>query len=145
MPEIQEIASLSGPTSENKTDSADAIAVTLTGTIGLPTVAMVSLIILIYNIIQGPHKGLVSVVVVGGMPTTTMTFPGQITVLYCQDETTTSLQPMVQLGALTEELTTTLETPTSTTTTSTRNIQLNTTKSTTKLTTKKSTLGEEQF
>merc|ERR1711879_1068756 len=97
MPEIQEIASLSGPTSENKTDSADAIAVTLTGTIGLPTVAM--------------------------------------------DETTTSLQPMVQLGALTEELTTTLETPTSTTTTSTRNIQLITTKSTTKKTTKKSTLG----
>ena len=45
MPEIQEIASLSGPTSENKTDSADAIAVTLTGTIGLPTVAMVSVII----------------------------------------------------------------------------------------------------
>ena len=41
-PEIQEIASLSGPTSENKTDSSDAIAVTLTGTIGLPTVAMVS-------------------------------------------------------------------------------------------------------
>ena len=53
---------------------------------------------------------------------------------------------MVQLGALTEELTTTLETPTSTTTTSTRNIQLISTKSTTKLTTTKiSTLGEEQF
>ena len=46
-PEIQEIASLSGPTSENKTDSADAIAVTLTGTIGLPTVAMVSVLICI--------------------------------------------------------------------------------------------------
>ena len=44
MPEIQEIASLSGPTSENKTESSDAIAVTLTGTIGLPTVAMVSVI-----------------------------------------------------------------------------------------------------
>ena len=42
MPEIQEIASLSGPTTENKTEAADAIAVTLTGTIGLPTVAMVS-------------------------------------------------------------------------------------------------------
>ena len=52
---------------------------------------------------------------------------------------------MVQLGALTEELTTTLESPTSTTTTSTRNIQLITTKSTTKKTTKKSTLGEAQF
>ena len=39
MPEIQDIASLSGPTSEN--DSTDAVAVTLTGTIGLPTVAMV--------------------------------------------------------------------------------------------------------
>ena len=42
MPEIQEIASLSGPTTENKTEATDAIAVTLTGTIGLPTVAMVS-------------------------------------------------------------------------------------------------------
>ena len=48
---------------------------------------------------------------------------------------------MIQLGSLTEELTTTLDLPTSTTTTSTRNIELVTTLSTTPSTTQKSTLG----
>ena len=64
MPEIQEIASLSGQTSENKTESSDAIAVTLTGTIGLPTVAMVSVFYPYCHIYAGldqetldPYKG----------------------------------------------------------------------------------------